>query len=101
MLAKPPVLDPGVQVVSRLVVFRLMSICSLGSSGLDGLDDPTKFIPEREITQLKKRISEAIISIRDKKSTLTITDLKRLLFRAASTLIYVEKVHILVTFWLV
>ncbi len=61
-------------------------------SGLDGLEDPLKFVPEREITLLKKRIADAIVAIRDKQSNLTIADLKRLLFRAASTLIFIEQV---------
>ncbi|TFK94778.1 atypical/PIKK/PI4K protein kinase [Polyporus arcularius HHB13444] len=61
------------------------------ASGLDGLEDPLKFVPEREITLLKKRIADAIVAIRDKQSNLTIADLKRLLFRAASTLIFIEQ----------
>ncbi|TBU65484.1 atypical/PIKK/PI4K protein kinase [Dichomitus squalens] len=61
------------------------------ASGLDGLDDPLSFVPKREITLLKKRIADAITSIRDKTNTLTVADLKRLLFRAASTLIFLEE----------
>lgn len=62
-------------------------------TGLEGFDDPLKFVPEREINQLKKRIAEAISAIREKQSALTISDLKRLLFRAASSLIYTQKVR--------
>ena len=66
MLAKLP--DSGLDVlaVSPLVPLLFLAAHELIFSGLDGLDDPLKFIPEREITQLKKRISEAIIAIRDK-----------------------------------
>lgn len=46
----------------------------------------------KEIALLKKRMSEAIVAIRQKESKLTIADLKRLLFRAASTLIYTKQV---------
>ena len=61
-------------------------------TGLDGLDDRLKFVPEKEISQLKKRISAAIIAIRDKQSSLIIADLKKLLFRAAASLISIEQV---------
>ncbi|KAM5531731.1 hypothetical protein V8D89_014580 [Ganoderma adspersum] len=61
------------------------------ASGLDGLEDPSSFVPKREIAQLKKRIADAITSIRDKTNTLTVADLKLLLFRAASTLIFLEE----------
>lgn len=59
---------------------------------MDGLNDPSSFVPKREIAQLKKRIADAIASIRDKTNTLTVADLKLLLFRAASTLIFLEEV---------
>lgn len=51
-------------------------------------------MPEREISVLKKRISEAITAIRDKQSGLTLTDLRMLLFRAASSLIFFEQVSL-------
>ena len=56
------------------------------------MEDPRSFVPKREIALLKKRIADAITSIRDKTNTLTVADLKRLLFRAASTLIFLEEV---------
>lgn len=56
------------------------------------MNDPSSFVPKREIAQLKKRIADAIASIRDKTNTLTVADLKLLLFRAASTLIFLEEV---------
>ncbi len=46
----------------------------------------------REIGRLKKRIADAITSIRDKTNSLTVADLKLLLFRTASTLIFLEEV---------
>ncbi|KAI0647399.1 atypical/PIKK/PI4K protein kinase [Trametes meyenii] len=61
------------------------------ASGLGGLDNPMNFVPQQEIESLKKRIAGAISDIRDKKSNLTIADLKRLLFRAASILIFIER----------
>ncbi|KAH9945818.1 atypical/PIKK/PI4K protein kinase [Epithele typhae] len=61
------------------------------ASGMDDLDDPLKFVPARELTQLKSRIAEAISAIRNKQSVLTISDLKRLLFRAASSLIFFDQ----------
>ncbi|KAH9852668.1 atypical/PIKK/PI4K protein kinase [Lenzites betulinus] len=60
-------------------------------SGLDGLEDPQSFVPKQEIEILKNRISNTIADIREKRSTLKIADLKRLLFRAASTLIFIEQ----------
>ncbi|KAI0822734.1 atypical/PIKK/PI4K protein kinase [Trametes gibbosa] len=60
-------------------------------SNLDGLEDPQSFVPRQEIEILKRRISTTIADIREKKSTLKVTDLKRLLFRAASTLIFIEQ----------
>ncbi|OSD08514.1 atypical/PIKK/PI4K protein kinase [Trametes coccinea BRFM310] len=61
------------------------------ASGLDGLHDPMQFVPKQEIERLKKRMSEAIAEIREKQSTLTVDDVRRLLFRAASTLIFIEE----------
>ncbi|KAJ8463246.1 hypothetical protein ONZ51_g10373 [Trametes cubensis] len=61
------------------------------SSGQDGLTDPTHFVPKREIEMLKQRLAKAIADIREKKSDLKVADLKRLLFRAASTLIFIEE----------
>lgn len=62
---------------------------------IGGLDNPQNFVPKQEIETLKKRMSDAIADIREKRSNLTINDLKRLLFRAASTLIFIEEVRFL------
>ncbi|KAI8989762.1 atypical/PIKK/PI4K protein kinase [Trametes punicea] len=61
------------------------------ASGLDGLGDPVQFVPKQEIDLLKNRLAGAIADIREKKSELTNQDVKRLLFRAASTLIFIEQ----------
>ncbi|CDO73608.1 hypothetical protein BN946_scf185014.g78 [Trametes cinnabarina] len=61
------------------------------ASGLDGLNDPMQFVPKQEIERLKRRLSEAITEIREKKSALTVSDVRRLLFRASSTLIFIEE----------
>ncbi|KAL1947994.1 hypothetical protein VTO73DRAFT_13718 [Trametes versicolor] len=68
------------------VGFRFGRINNIG-----GLDNPQNFVPKQEIETLKKRMSDAIADIREKRSNLTINDLKRLLFRAASTLIFIEE----------
>ena len=43
---------------------------------------------------LKQRLAKAIADIRERKSDLKVADLKRLLFRAASTLIFIEEVYL-------
>ncbi|KAI0362486.1 atypical/PIKK/PI4K protein kinase [Trametes cingulata] len=57
----------------------------------DRLDHAAEFVPMQEIELLKKRIANTIAGLREKKANLTIADLKRLLFRAASTLIFIEQ----------
>ncbi|CCM00003.1 uncharacterized protein FIBRA_02028 [Fibroporia radiculosa] len=51
----------------------------------------TEFVPVTEIDGLKDQIYEAINDIREKKRSMSIRDLKRLLFRCAGTLIFVDK----------
>ncbi|PCH37888.1 atypical/PIKK/PI4K protein kinase [Wolfiporia cocos MD-104 SS10] len=49
------------------------------------------FVPTDEIERLKARVIDAIQDIREKRHPMSIQDLKRLLFRCASTLIYIDK----------
>ncbi|KAH9952080.1 atypical/PIKK/PI4K protein kinase [Amylocystis lapponica] len=48
-------------------------------------------VPLHNIELLKGRMIQALQDIREKRTTLTIPELKRLLFRAAATLIFVDK----------
>ncbi len=58
---------------------------------LDPRREDTQASPQ-EVDMLKSRMADAILEIMQKKSILTITDLKRLLFRCASTIISLEQV---------
>ncbi|KAF8891248.1 hypothetical protein BD779DRAFT_1514119 [Infundibulicybe gibba] len=48
---------------------------------------PPRHAPSAEILALKSKMEKTLVDIRDKKSDLTVHDLKRLLFRCAATLI--------------
>lgn len=49
-------------------------------------------VPVAEMEDLKKRMAEALNAIREKRNAFSIQDLKRMLFRCASSLITVTKV---------
>jgi len=51
--------------------------------------------PVSEMSDLKTKMEAALASIREKRNTFSIQDLKRLLFRCASSLITVAKVTFL------
>ena len=48
-------------------------------------------VPVDEMGDLKKRMAEALNAIREKRNAFSIQDLKRMLFRCASSLITVTK----------
>jgi phosphatidylinositol 4-kinase len=48
--------------------------------------------PVPEIAALREKMHSALAAVRDKRNSFTIQDLKRLLFRCASSLIAVTKV---------
>ena len=50
-------------------------------------------VPVDEMGDLKKRMAEALNAIREKRNAFSIQDLKRMLFRCASSLITVTKVR--------
>ncbi|KAE9409758.1 hypothetical protein BT96DRAFT_962286 [Gymnopus androsaceus JB14] len=52
---------------------------------------PPQNAPSGELMALKKKLANSMKEIRDKSSTLTVQDLKRLLFRCAATLISLNK----------
>ncbi|GBE82149.1 Phosphatidylinositol 4-kinase stt4 [Sparassis crispa] len=54
-------------------------------------DFSSEYVPAQEIEALKSRMTEAMQDIREKKKTLTVQDLKRLLFRCAAALIFADK----------
>lgn len=58
---------------------------------LDPKTDDTQTSPQ-EVRLLKSRMAESIREITEKRSTLTIRDLKRLLFRCAAAIISLDKV---------
>lgn len=51
-------------------------------------------VPVAEMEDLKKRMAEALNAIREKRNAFSIQDLKRMLFRCASSLITVAKVRV-------
>lgn len=51
----------------------------------------TDFVPGDELERLKQRVTNVIQEIREKKHTMPVKELKRLLFRCAATLIFVDK----------
>lgn len=53
----------------------------------------TDFVPGDELERLKQRVTNVIQEIREKKHTMPVKELKRLLFRCAATLIFVDKVR--------
>ncbi|KAJ3734042.1 hypothetical protein DFJ43DRAFT_1065841 [Lentinula guzmanii] len=53
---------------------------------------PPQNAPSGELTALKKKLSNTLKEIRSKTSTLTVQDLKRLLFRCAATVISLNKI---------
>lgn len=55
---------------------------------------PPQAAPSSEISALKSKMSHSLREIRNKSSSLTVQDLKRLLFRCASALISLPKVNI-------
>jgi len=64
---------------------------TLGPDKLDKL--PPHVAPSSEIHALKIKMARTLEDIKGKKGTLTVQDLKRLLFRCAATLISVDKVN--------
>jgi len=62
-------------------------------TGQDKLEKlPPQRAPSAEIDALRTKMANTMEEIRDKHSTLTVQDLKRLLFRCAATLISLAKV---------
>lgn len=62
-------------------------------SGQDKLEKlPPQRAPSAEIDALRTQMANTMEEIRDKNSTFTVQDLKRLLFRCAATLISLGKV---------
>ncbi|GLB34718.1 putative PI3 PI4-kinase family protein [Lyophyllum shimeji] len=64
--------------------------CHQGPDKLEKL--PPQSAPSAEIQALEVKLSSTTEGIRNKSSTLTVQDLKRLLFRCAATLLSLEKV---------
>lgn len=58
--------------------------------------------PVPEISALREKMHSALAAVREKRNSFTIQDLKRLMFRCASSLISVTKVRpfVLLFFWL-
>ena len=54
---------------------------------------PDENDPVLEIAALREKMHSALAAVRDKRNPFTIQDLKRLLFRCASSLIAVTKVR--------
>lgn len=68
-------------------------IRSYSTEASDKLEQlPPQNAPSGELMALKKKLANSMKEIRDKSSTLTVQDLKRLLFRCAATLISLNKV---------
>lgn len=67
-----------------------MNGLSIGSDKLEKL--PPQLAPSGEIHALKAKMAHTVEGVRLKNSSLTVQDLKRLLFRCAATLISLEKV---------
>lgn len=55
---------------------------------------PPQDAPSGELMALKMKLANSMKEIRNKSSTLTVQDLKRLLFRCAATLISLHKVSL-------
>lgn len=77
----------------RRVLFYSKVISLFFHAGSDKLEKlPPQIAPHAEIQALKVKMARSLEEIRSKSSTLTVQDLKRLLFRCAATLISLEKV---------
>jgi phosphatidylinositol 4-kinase len=64
------------------------------NAGPDQLEKlPPQAAPSSEIQALKAKMARTLLEIRNKVSSSTVQDLKRLLFRCAATLISLPKVH--------
>ena len=62
--------------------------------GPESLDKvPPQSAPFAEIEALRNKLADTLSGIRNKRSALTVQDLKRLLFRCAATLISLQKVR--------
>lgn len=59
----------------------------------DTLDKVAPQMPSTDVQAFKTKMADTMDDIRNKRSNLTVQDLKRLLFRCAAILISLEKVR--------
>lgn len=92
----------GLRLASRegpFLTFRIFQVLIPKTVGPDKLEKlPPQLAPSTEIHALKAKMARTMEEIRHKNSSLTVQDLKRLLFRCAATLISLAKVGRIVHF---
>jgi phosphatidylinositol 4-kinase len=76
-------------MVVFMTPFRNLCTAALGKNLQKPPDEKD---PVPEIAALREKMHSALAAVRDKRNSFTIQDLKRLLFRCASSLIAVTKV---------
>lgn len=91
----------GVRLAGRLRRSSLsLNPCMCPTRVLDADDlqkTPPEKVPQEEIAALKAKLATALKEIQDKSSTLTVQELKRLLFRCAAVLISITGVSSILT----
>lgn len=76
-------------VLQFVHIMDLELIISVASHGLGG---PSHWPPSQEVAMFKAKVANTLQKMREKTSTLTVGDLKRMLFRCASTIIVLDQV---------